>query len=201
MKTYKIHLIRHGMTDANIDGRYIGCKTDLPLSPEGVRELKSLRENMEYPDIEALYTSPLLRCKQTASVIYPGFEPISVDELTEYDFGIFENKTARELEIMPEYLEWTSGKISATPDGEDTNDFIKRIALGINLIVRDMMEKDITNAGVIMHGGAIMMFLATCAVPRKRSVEWTSDNGRGYSIMITPSLYHSSGIVEVYDII
>ncbi len=201
MKTYKIHLIRHGMTDANIDGRYIGCKTDLPLSPEGVRELKSLRENMEYPDIEALYTSPLLRCKQTASVIYPGFEPISVDELTEYDFGIFENKTARELEIMPEYLEWTSGKISATPDGEDTNDFIRRIALGINMIVRDMMEKDITNAGVIMHGGAIMMFLATCAVPRKRSVEWTSDNGRGYSIMITPSLYHSSGIVEVYDII
>ena len=201
MKTYKIHLIRHGMTDANIDGRYIGCKTDLPLSPEGVRELKSLRENLEYPDIEALYTSPLLRCKQTASVIYPGFEPISVDELTEYDFGVFENKTARELEIMPEYLEWTSGKISATPDGEDTNDFIKRIALGINMIVRDMMEKDITNAGVIMHGGAIMMFLATCAVPRKRSVEWTSDNGRGYSIMITPSLYHSSGIVEVYDII
>ena len=201
MKTYKIHLIRHGMTDANIDGRYIGCKTDLPLSPEGVRELKSLRENLEYPDIEALYTSPLLRCKQTASVIYPGFEPISVDELTEYDFGIFENKTARELEIMPEYLEWTSGKISATPDGEDTNDFIRRIALGINMIVRDMMEKDITNAGVIMHGGAIMMFLATCAVPRKRSVEWTSDNGRGYSIMITPSLYNSSGIVEVYDII
>ena len=201
MKTYKIHLIRHGMTDANIDGRYIGCKTDLPLSPEGVRELKDLRENLEYPDIEALYTSPMLRCKQTASVIYPGFEPISVDELTEYDFGIFENKTASELEILPEYLEWTSGKISATPDGEDTNDFIKRIALGINMIVRDMMEKDITNAGVIMHGGAIMMFLATCAVPRKRSIEWTSDNGRGYSIMVTPSLYHSSGIVEVYDII
>lgn len=201
MKTYKIHFIRHGMTDANIDGRYIGCKTDLPLSPEGLRELRGLRENLEYPEIEVLYTSPMLRCKQTAAALYSGFDPISVDELTEYDFGVFENKTAAELEIMPEYLEWTSGKISATPDGEDTNNFIKRIALGINMIVRDMMEKDITNAGVIMHGGAIMMFLATCAVPRKRSVEWTSDNGRGYSIMITPSLYHSSGIVEVYDII
>lgn len=201
MKTYKIHLIRHGMTDANIDGRYIGCKTDLPLSPEGLRELKDLRENLEYPEIEALYTSPMLRCKQTAAALYSGFDPISVDELTEYDFGVFENKTAAELEICPEYLEWTSGKISATPEGEDTSDFTKRIALGINMIVRDMMEKDITNAGVIMHGGAIMMFLATCAVPRKRSVEWTSDNGRGYTIMITPSLYHSSGIVEVYDII
>ncbi|MBQ8203061.1 MAG: histidine phosphatase family protein [Clostridia bacterium] len=201
MKTYKIHLIRHGMTDANISGRYIGCKTDLPLNPEGVRELKDLRENMDYPDIEALYTSPLLRCKQSAAIIYPGFDAIEVDELTEYDFGIFENKTAAELEIVPEYLGWTSGKITAIPEGEDSNNFIRRIALGINMIVRDMMEKGITNAGVIMHGGAIMMFLASCAVPRKRSVEWTSDNGRGYSIMVTPSLYHSSGIVEVYDII
>ncbi len=201
MKTFKIHLIRHGMTDANIDGRYIGCKTDLPLSPEGLRELKDLRENMDYPDIEAVYTSPMLRCKQSAAVIYPGFDAIEVAELTEYDFGVFENKTAAELEIMPEYLQWTSGQISATPEGEDSNDFIKRIALGINLIVRDMMEKGISNAGVIMHGGAIMMFLASCAVPRKRSIEWTSDNGRGYSIMVTPSLYHSSGIVEVYDII
>ena len=29
MKTYKIHLIRHGITEANQDGRYIG-RTDLP---------------------------------------------------------------------------------------------------------------------------------------------------------------------------
>ena len=29
----------------------------------------------------------------------------------------------------------------------------------------------------------------------------TSDNGRGYSLLITPSLYHKSGAVEVYDII
>ena len=33
MKTYKIHLIRHGQTEANAKGLYIGM-TDLPLSPE-----------------------------------------------------------------------------------------------------------------------------------------------------------------------
>ena len=36
MKTYKIHLIRHGQTEANAKGLYIGM-TDLPLSPEGLR--------------------------------------------------------------------------------------------------------------------------------------------------------------------
>ena len=38
MKTYKIHLLRHGITEANADGRYIG-RTDLPLSPEGLAAL------------------------------------------------------------------------------------------------------------------------------------------------------------------
>ena len=85
--------------------------------------------------------------------------------------------------------------------GESTANFIKRQALALNMIVRDMMQNDVTNSAVIMHGGAIMMLLANCAVPRKRSIEWTSENGRGYSVMITPSLYHSSGVIEVYDII
>lgn len=201
MKTFKIHLIRHGATDANRMGMYVGSRTDLPLSPEGVRELQQLRQSVDYPDIERLYTSPMLRCKQSANIIYSGYEQHIIDELTEYDFGEFEGKTAEQLEIMPEYAEWTSGKISEAPGGESTTNFIKRQVLGLNMIVRDMMDNDVTNAGVIMHGGAIMMLLANCAVPRRHSVEWTSDNGRGYSIMITPSLYHSSGIVEVYDII
>lgn len=201
MKTYKIHLIRHGSTDANILGTYIGSRTDMPLSPEGVRELKSLKQNLEYPSVEAVYTSPMLRCRQTAAMLFEGFDEIPIDELTEYDFGDFEGKTASELEICPEYIEWTSGKISAPPNGEDTEDFVKRLALGLNIVVRDMMQKGIRESAVIMHGGAIMMLLSACAVPRRRSVEWTSDNGRGYSLLITPSLYHSSGIVEVYDIV
>ncbi len=201
MKTFKIHLIRHGSTDANTSGMYIGNRTDLPLSPEGVRELQEMKNMVEYPDIERLYTSPMLRCKQTANIIYSGFEPHIIDELTEYDFGEFEGKTAAQLELNPEYADWTSGRLNAAPGGETTTDFIKRQALALNMIVRDMMQHDVTNAGVIMHGGAIMMLLGSCAVPRKHSVEWTSDNGRGYSIMITPSLYHSSGIIEVYDVI
>ncbi|MCQ2454656.1 MAG: histidine phosphatase family protein [Clostridia bacterium] len=201
MRTYKIHLIRHGLTDANTEGRYVGLKSDLPLCPQSVKELKTLKENNDYPQIDALYTSPLLRCKQTASLLFPGFEPKVIDELAEYDFGEFEGKTASQLEVNESYLEWTSGKIPAPPGGETSTDFIKRQALGLNRIVRDMMDNGIFESAAIMHGGAIMMLLANCAVPRKRSVEWTSEPGRGYSILITPSLYHSSGIIEVFDII
>ena len=47
MRTLKIHLIRHGATDANVKGQYIGCKTDMPLSPEGLNELRTLKDNAD----------------------------------------------------------------------------------------------------------------------------------------------------------
>ena len=201
MRTLKIHLIRHGATDANYDGRYIGCKTDLPLAPEGLNELRLLKDDIDYPEIERLYSSPMLRCRQTGAVLYPDFEPVMVEELKEYDFGSFENKTAAELESNPNFIPWTSGRLSAPPGGEDNSEFIKRICVGFNKIVLDMIESGLTESAVIMHGGAIMMLLGVSAVPRHKPVEWTADNGRGYSVRVTPSLYHKSGVIEVYGIV
>lgn len=201
MKTLKIHLIRHGATDANLKGQYIGCKTDLPLSPEGVNELRMLKDSVEYPEIDCLYSSPMLRCKQTAALLYPDREIKEVYNLREYDFGTFEGKTAAQLESDPNFIPWTSGKLSAPPLGEDNVEFIKRLCLGLNEIVLDMLNNETDNAAVIMHGGTIMMLLGATAAPHRKPVEWPSDNGRGYSLLITPSLYHRSGIVEVYDII
>lgn len=201
MRTLKIHLIRHGATDANYDGRYIGCKTDLPLAPEGLNELRMLKDDIDYPEIERLYSSPMLRCRQTGAVLYPDFEPVMVKELKEYDFGSFENKTAAELESNPNFIPWTSGRLSAPPGGEDNSEFIKRICVGFNKIVLDMIEGGLTESAVIMHGGAIMMLLGVSAVPRSKPVEWTADNGRGYSVRVTPSLYHKSGVIEVYGIV
>ena len=201
MRTLKIHLIRHGATDANYDGRYIGCKTDLPLAPEGLNELRLLKDDIDYPEIERLYSSPMLRCRQTGAVLYPDFEPLTVEELKEYDFGSFENKTAAELESNPNFIPWTSGRLSSPPGGEDNSEFIKRICVGFNKIVLDMIESGLTESAVIMHGGAIMMLLGVSAVPRSKPVEWTADNGRGYSVRVTPSLYHKSGVIEVYGIV
>lgn len=201
MRTLKIHLIRHGATDANYDGRYIGCKTDLPLAPEGLNELRLLKDDIDYPEIERLYSSPMLRCRQTGAVLYPNFEPVTVEELKEYDFGSFENKTAAELESNPNFIPWTSGRLSAPPGGEDNSEFIKRICVGFNKIVLDMIESGLTESAVIMHGGAIMMLLGVSAVPRSKPIEWTADNGRGYSVRVTPSLYHKSGVIEVYGIV
>ena len=198
MKTFKIHLIRHGLTEGNLKQQYIGS-TDLPLAAAGVNELRRLKEETDYPRVDAVYSSPMLRCKQSAAILYPNHDIQTVDNMREIDFGDFEGKTANELELLPSYADWAAGRITAAPNGEDNTEFAKRLCVGLNEIVRDMMQKGAEHAAVIMHGGAIMMLLASCAVPRKSMVEWTCPSGSGYSILVTPSLYHSSGVVEVID--
>ena len=78
MKTYKIHLIRHGQTAANETGTYIG-RTDLPLSPAGVNELLQMKKVYTYPYGMRFFTSPLTRCKQTLHVLYPDSKPEVVE--------------------------------------------------------------------------------------------------------------------------
>lgn len=200
MKTYKIHLIRHGLTEGNLAGQYIG-RTDLPLAGAGVAQLKQYAEENDYPKVDCVYSSPMLRAVQSAKILYPSKDIQTVDNLREIDFGEFEGKTAHELESNPAYADWAAGRINSAPDGEDNTEFAKRLCVGLNEIVRDMMAKKAEHSAVIMHGGAIMVLLSACALPRKAMVEWTCPAGSGYTLLINPSLYHSSGIVEVVDYI
>ena len=61
MKTFKLHLIRHGMTAGNLQGLYIGSGTDIPLCDEGRAQLNELKERFEYPQVDTVFSSPLLR--------------------------------------------------------------------------------------------------------------------------------------------
>lgn len=70
MITYKLHFIRHGMTEGNRQGLFVG-RTDLPVSEEGFDQLALLRDTYDYPRVEAVYSSPLSRCRQTAGVPLP----------------------------------------------------------------------------------------------------------------------------------
>ncbi len=199
MKTYRIHFIRHGLTEANTDGRYIGV-TDLPLSDGGADELERIRVKGELPETGLLFTSPLKRCLETCEILFPDTEPTVIEELREFDFGEFENKTAFELAGNKSYTEWTAGR-AAPPNGEDSAEFTRRIVLGLNIMVRKMMEQEAFEATAVMHGGVMMTLFSLCALPRRRAVEWTSDAGQGYTALITPSLYGRSGVIEIIDTI
>ena len=118
MKGYRIAFIRHGMTQANLDGRYIGT-TDLPLCREGADQLYEKIEKYDYPSVQKVYTSPLKRCKQTISILQPNRLVAEMPELREMDFGKFENKTADELMNDPDYEQFIKGGLdNPPPNGE-----------------------------------------------------------------------------------
>lgn len=60
-------LIRHGQTQGNTEHRYIGCGTNEPLCAQGVEMLKC----RAYPNVQRVFASPMLRCRETAAMLYP----------------------------------------------------------------------------------------------------------------------------------
>ncbi len=98
MKTFKLHLIRHGMTAGNLQGLYIGSGTDIPLCDEGRAQLKELKERFEYPQVDTVFSSPLVRAVETANILFPNADhQFTVHDLREAGFGVFENRPVKEL--------------------------------------------------------------------------------------------------------
>ena len=87
----KIVLIRHGATAGNIKKRYIGI-TDEDLCASGIESIHNNIKAGYYQEVQAVYVSPMKRCRQTAKLIYPEYKQHIVPDFRECDFGIFEGK-------------------------------------------------------------------------------------------------------------
>ncbi len=200
MKTYKIHLLRHGMTEGNREGRYIG-RTDLPLSPEGLAHLLALKEKYDYPEAVRFYTSPLARCRQTLQVLYPHCEPTVVRGLAECDFGAFENKSLRELKGDERFLQWMEGTTTEIPDGECAEDFRARVCEAFEGIVNELIFAGDTEAVICTHGGVITMLMQLYALPRLDPKECLAAAGQGFTLRVTPSVWMNEPLAEALCII
>lgn len=199
MKTYKIHLIRHGLTQGNLDGQYVGHR-DIPVCEQGLLSLRQMKNEMTYPDSPVLFCSPLLRCRQTAKELFPDKEPIIINELIEYNFGEFEGQTADELKNNEIFKEWLSGGPDAAPPfGESNAQFGARISGAFEKIVEGMFKTGVTEATVVTHGGVIMGIMSHFALPELPMPEWLSPNGCGYTVRITPSLWTHARKMEVVE--
>lgn len=197
MKSYYIQLIRNGLTRGNVDGAYIG-HIDEPLSKEGVEQINQMLKEYDYPPVDAVFSSPLSRCTETAKLIYPGKKPLVIDDLIEYNFGEFEGKTAEELQNEPLFPDWLAGKEGVAPPFGETNDeFIKRIATAFIKIVDGMISSGVTKAAVVTHGGVIMAILSLFGLPQAPMHEWLTPGGCGYTVRITPYLWSQGRKIEV----
>lgn len=200
MKTYKLHILRHGLTKGNLDGLYIG-HSDVSLCADGINQIKQMKRDYTYPDSKFIFTSPLKRCLETCQLIYLGVKPIVIEDLIEYDFGEFDGKTAAELhEKQPLFDAWLRGdKDVKPPFGESNEEFAKRVCDCFVKIVDGIIKSGTQDAVIVTHGGVIMTILANCALPEAEPHEWMTPSGCGYTLRVTPELWLSGRKLEVIE--
>jgi probable phosphoglycerate mutase len=154
-------LVRHGETSANLEGVWHGS-TDGPLTPRGreqaLRVAGFLRDR--HADASAIYSSPLLRARETAGAIAGrlGLEPRLEKGLAEFDLGTWEGKTYRELhERHRLWDEMRRDPDFAPHGGESPRRVAERIVEALRRIGASHPGERVI---VVAHGGALSLGLA-----------------------------------------
>ncbi len=102
IKPVEIWLVRHGTTRSNLEGRIQG-KQDVPLCEQGKQEARRLAAYLKNTGFAAVFSSPLLRAKETAETVLEenlyrsSTEIIFLEELKEYGWGALEGYTWKEI--------------------------------------------------------------------------------------------------------
>jgi broad specificity phosphatase PhoE len=92
----QIYLARHGETAWTLTGQHTGL-TDLPLTGRGERNAVSLGERLAGMTFGAVWTSPLLRARQTCDLAGLGDGAIVDDDLVEWNYGDYEGLTTPQI--------------------------------------------------------------------------------------------------------
>lgn len=186
-----LYLVRHGETDWNVDGRFMG-QTDVPLNERGRRQAASLalRLAQHVSEWGGVISSDLLRTRETRDILLAGANYTVTEDtrLREINGGRMEGLTRQEQRIQfPEW--WLESREESSdavrfPDGESFEDMRRRVV--------DALEEVCASGEgpvlVVTHGGVVQAVLSDilhlCWVYRDRiavdncsvtTVRWEAD--------------------------
>lgn len=199
MKTYTIYLFRHGITKGNLNAQYIG-HTDLPLTTDSISSLKAIKAHRHYPRVDAVFSSPLKRCSDSAKIMFPENDMIIIDDFIEYNFGEFEGLTADDLKDNEDFKNWLHGDIYAsTPYGESNARFAHRVCNAFEKVIEGCVKTGTNTIAIVGHAGVLMTILSCYGLPEAPMAHWQMDAGYGYKLRLTPSLWMQARKLEVID--
>ena len=159
----RIYVVRHGTTLLNRANRYRG-RRDVPLDQGGWEDAWSAARQLEGVGLEAVYTSPLRRARDTARIVADasGFESvIDLPGLVNLDYGAWEGLTAEESRAHDEveferYQRYAEG--SFCPGGESVDLAATRVALSLRTLAA-------------LHPGGTVAAVSHAAIVRLAIVE------------------------------
>ena len=123
MQEPEIWLVRHGETEWSRAGRHTG-RTDVPLTPRGVRQAEMLGRRIGSRRFARVVTSPLSRARETCRLSGQATRAEISPDLAEWDYGRWEGLTSAEIRReVPDWTIWTG----AVPGGETMEQVGKRV--------------------------------------------------------------------------
>src|SRR5918992_482372 len=124
-------LLRHGETPLSVERRFAGTG-DIALTDTGVAQARAAAEALAPAGVEAIVTSPLRRCRDTAkevAAVVGGPAVREDDGFRETDFGEWEGLTFAEVRKRwpAELNAWLADPSVAPPGGESFTDTARRV--------------------------------------------------------------------------
>lgn len=157
----KLYVARHGQTIWN--QRDVVCgRTDIPLTQQGIQQAQQLAQQVEGKGIDLIWSSPLLRARQTAQVVADRLGlSVQVDErLLEQDFGSYEEV----YRFDPEYMAYRMNLLLRFPGGGESIAMVMARAYGV---VEDIRRHYSDHTILLVSHGAFLRSLNTYFVPTK----------------------------------
>jgi len=155
-----IYLIRHGESESNKVDRFAGM-TDFPLSELGLKQAAITAARLKNYGIQAIYSSPLKRARQTAEALAreTGLEITDVYDLHEVDCGKWEGIPFDEIQrLYPEDIyNWVNCIGDFRPTGGESKTEVRaRMKAAMTKIAE---ENDGKIIAVASHASAIRGFV------------------------------------------
>ncbi len=174
----RLLLIRHGESTGNADGRIQG-RLDLGLSELGQAQGDRLAERLLDFSVDALYSSPLRRARETAerAATQLGLDIVERPALMERDVGDATGLTGPEVrERFPGFVEASrAGRLhDVVPGWESDDDIILRVETGLDEIIGAHAGETVAT---VTHGGVIGTFCRrSLEMPWARPAPFTVSN-------------------------
>lgn len=154
-------LIRHGETDWNIEGRWQG-QIDVPLNAIGMKQADEIAQSMLGKKIGAIYSSDLMRARQTAEVIGKALGlKVNLDHrLREIHQGDWQGLLISEIQqrYHDEFTKRKKDPLAVAPPGGET---ARQVQERVLEFIEDISEYySNMNILVVSHGFAIAMIIA-----------------------------------------
>lgn len=158
----KLCLVRHGQTQANLEGVYSGI-SETPLTQTGVSQAKELGDILQPACFDKVFCSELGRAQHTMRLI---LEPCNVPVITEprlneMNFGDWELRHHRDLQNQDaeNYAAWCKDWQNVIPtNGEGFQLFSQRVQAIAQDFLRQQSEENIL---IVSHQGVLSLFIAT----------------------------------------